>query len=49
MGKKTREKQINYIMKNYYGSDHTDEYQSNLSYLESLSDEELEKLYNSIL
>ena len=44
----TREKQIEYVMENYFYTDDTEYYNINLSYLNELTDIELNILYNSI-
>ena len=41
-----RQKRINYIMKNRYGTDSPDNYTTNLNFLESLTDEQLDEMSN---
>ena len=43
-----RDKQIEYIMENYYYTDDKEIYKTNLSYVEGMSDIELQVLYDSI-
>ena len=43
-----REMQIVFIMENYYYTDDKEMYKTNLSYVEGMSDIELQLLYDSI-
>jgi hypothetical protein len=43
-----REMQIVYIMENYYYTDDKEMYKTNLSYVEGMSDIEIQVLYDSI-
>lgn len=45
MAKTKRERQITYIMQNAYNNDRARDYDRNLAYLESLSNAELNELY----